>query len=348
MIRTLNSVLKPLLLLVIFIALVAAGWWGYRSVFRPNIDLHGEKSAILLIPTGATFGTLKDSLYKKDYIRNRKSFEWTSSRKGLDQRVRPGRYRLQAGMSNGELVDLLRSGKQEPVQLMFQNARTPAELAGLVSRQIEADSVSLQRIMKDGEFLGKFGVTPGTIFTITIPNTYEFYWNTSARGFITRMAGEARKFWKGSRQRKADSIGLTVAQVVALASIVEKETSRNSEKAVIAGVYINRLRKGMPLQADPTLIFAWNDYSIKRVLNKHKEINSPYNTYRHAGLPPGPICLPSISSIDAVLNYRKHGYYYFCAKEDFSGYHNFARTLDEHNRNAARYQRALQNANISR
>lgn len=346
--RTRKNLLRPILFLAILLGIGLTAGYLYRSVFRSNLNLHGASSAVLLIPTGASFQSLKDSLYAHDYIRDRRSFEWTAERKGLDQHVRPGRYRIRQGMSNTGLVDMLRSGDQEPVRVFFQNARTPAELAGRISRQIEADSLALLNLMKDSEFLQKFNITPTTIFTITIPNTYELYWNTSARGFVTRMYGEARKFWKGARTQKADSIGLSVSEVVTLASIIEKETAMNSEKALIAGVYMNRLKRKMPLQADPTLIYAWNDYTIKRVLNRHKEIRSPYNTYKFPGLPPGPICIPSIASIDAVLNYRKTDYFYFCAKEDFSGYHNFARTLAEHNRNAARYQRALQAANTGK
>jgi UPF0755 protein len=346
--RTRKNILKPILFLAILLGIGLTAGYLYRSVYRSNLNLHGASSAVLLVPTGASFRALKDSLYVHDYIRDRGSFEWTAERKGLDEHVRPGRYRIRKGMSNTGLVDMLRSGDQEPVRVFFQNARTPAELAGRISRQIEADSLALLNLMKDREFLQEFNVAPATVFTIMIPNTYEFYWNTSARGFVTRMYGEARKFWKGARTQKADSIGLSVSEVVTLASIIEKETAMNSEKALIAGVYMNRLKRKMPLQADPTLIYAWNDYTIKRVLNRHKEIRSPYNTYKFPGLPPGPICIPSIASIDAVLNYRKTDYYYFCAKEDFSGYHNFARTLAEHNRNAARYQRALQTANTGK
>jgi UPF0755 protein len=343
--RLRNNILKPILFLVTLLLIALIGAFLYRSVFRSNTDLHGETSVILLVPTGATFQTLRDSLYSHGYIRDLRSFEWTAERKGLDEHVRPGRYRIRQGMSNTELVDMLRSGNQEPVRVFFQNARTVSELAGQIARQIETDSISLLNLMRDRDYLKKFDVTPATLFTITIPNTYEFYWNTSAKGFITRMYGESGKFWKGPRIRKADSIGLSVDEVVTLASIIEKETAMNSEKPLIAGVYMNRLKKKMPLQADPTLIYAWNDYGIKRVLNRHKEIRSPYNTYLYAGLPPGPICIPSIASIDAVLNYSHHDYYYFCAKEDFSGYHNFARTLADHNRNAARYQHALQHVN---
>jgi UPF0755 protein len=345
MTKTRRTLLKSLLLTAVVLAILVTAGYLVRSVFSKNVDLHGEPSAILLIPTGATFETVKDSLYSHNYIRDRRSFEWTAARKGYHDRVKPGRYRILDGMSNSSLLDLLRSGRQEPVRLFFQNARTPAEFAGIVARQLEADSLDLLNLMRDSEFLRKYGITPLSVFTITLPNTYEFFWNTSARGFVDRMYHESEKFWNAGRMKASDSIGLSREQVVILASIVEKETAMNSEKRTIAGVYVNRLKRHMPLQADPTLIFAWNDYTIKRVLNRHKEIRSPYNTYTHKGLPPGPICLPSVASIDAVLHYDRTHYLYFCAREDFSGYHNFAVTLAEHNRNAARYQKALQKAN---
>jgi UPF0755 protein len=179
-----------------------------------------------------------------------------------------------------------------------------------------------------------------------IPNTYEFYWNTSAEKFVEKMAEEYKNFWNEDRKAKAEKMGLTQSEVSTLASIVEQETQKNDEKARIAGVYINRINIGMPLQADPTVVFAVGDFTIKRVLNSHLRIDSPYNTYLYAGLPPGPICIPSVSSIDGVLNYEKHNYLYFCAKEDFSGYSNFASTLSQHNVNAQKYHRALRKAGI--
>jgi UPF0755 protein len=244
------------------------------------------------------------------------------------------------------LVNLLRSGKQEPVRVTFQNIRSREELAGKISRQIEADSLSLLKLLRDPDYLKQFGVNPLNSFVLFIPNTYEFYWNTTAKGFLARMAREKTKFWNRTRIEKCQRSRFSVSQVVTLASIIEKETIKDKEKPIIAGVYVNRLTNGWPLQADPTIIYAWNDYTIKRVLNNHLKINSPYNTYLHNGLPPGPICLPSISSIDAVLDFRHHDYFYFCAKDDLSGYHVFAENLAEHNRNAKKYQAAIKKQGI--
>jgi UPF0755 protein len=216
-------------------------------------------------------------------------------------------------------------------------------LAGRIGDQIEADSSSIVAYLTDVTNLSHLGFNAKTIPALFLPNTYEFYWNTDAEKFVEKMKGEYDKYWNEERRNKARAIGLSPVQVSILASIVDKETNKTDEMPRIAGVYLNRLRSGWLLQADPTLVFAVGDFEMKRVLNIHKEVESPYNTYKYTGLPPGPICIPSLQSINAVLNAEKHKYYYFCAKEDFSGYHNFAKTLTEHNRNAARYQRALNN-----
>jgi UPF0755 protein len=342
---------KRNLILYISASLVIAGFFIAthiisRRVFGPNVYLHGRRTSYLYIPSRAGFPAVLDSLCRHGYLVHRGWFQWTADRKGYRQRVRPGRYLLRNGMSNNELLNMLRVGKQSPVRLTFQNIRTPQDLAGRVGRQIEADSLSLINLFRDPGQLNRYHVTPATLFTIIIPNTYEFYWNTSAAEFISRMYRESKDFWTPRKKEKASAEHLSILQVVTLASIVEKETSKTDEMPVIAGVYMNRLRRNIPLQADPTLIYAWNDYAIRRVLNKHKEIDSPYNTYLNPGLPPGPICVPSVFAIDAVLDYTHHDYLYFCAKEDFSGYHYFSKSLEEHNRHARNYRIALKKAGI--
>jgi len=249
-------------------------------------------------------------------------------------------------MTNDKLIKLLRSGDQIPVKVIFNNIRDIYQLAGIISQQIEADSISLITEFTNQEVINSMGLSLETISTIFIPDTYEFYWNTSAVGLVKRMYEEYLNFWNANRIYKAEKLGMSIPEVVTLASIVEKESNKSNEKPMIAGVYINRLDKGWRLQADPTLIFALGDYSIKRVLNAHKDFDSPYNTYKYRGLPPGPICIPSISSIDAVLNNQNDGYLYFCAKDDLSGYHVFAKTNVQHNSNARKYQKALDNMKI--
>lgn len=335
-----------------------AGFYLYRRVMQPMVNLNGTNSGhhrgLLIIAkyvyfyihTGSGFSAVVDSLTRLHYIDRPADFEWLARLKHYDEKVRPGRYRLTDGMSNNALVNLLRSGMQEPVNVVIQNVNTAAELAGRAGRRLEADSAALAAVIFDPSYLKERGLTRATALALFIPDTYECYWNTSASGFMEKMEKARDRFWNTARKGKAAGLGLNVAQVVTLASIVEKETAKDREKPAIAGVYLNRLRIGMPLQADPTVIFAWKDYSIRRVTGVHTSLKSPYNTYQNTGLPPGPICLPSVASIDAVLNADRHNYLYFCAKEDLSGYHNFAANLDEHSRNAKKYQRALNKLNI--
>lgn len=318
----------------------------YFYVRSPNVELKGRTSEYLYIPTGTDFNGLLALLRKLGILKNEKSFIFVSVRKHYDRKVKAGKYRLKNGMSNNELVNHLRSGMQVPVRLSFQGARNPAELAGKLGRQVEADSASLIKLFRDRSYLKRFGTDPENIFVLFIPNTYEMFWNTSAGQLLVKMSNEQKAFWNTKRRKLLDSTGLSIAQVVTLASIVEKETNKDAEKPDIAGVYINRLHKNWPLQADPTVIYAWQDYSIRRLNQNHLKIESGYNTYIHTGLPPGPICIPSVSSIDAVLKYRRHKYMYFCAKEDLSGYHNFAETLAGHSLNAKKYQKALDQLNI--
>ncbi len=332
--------------ILIFIALGIYAYVSYKKISSANVVLNSPNDKYLYIPTGSSFDDVVNILKKTNRIKNSKSFEWVAELKKYKNKVKPGRYLLKNNMSNEELVNLLRSGEQAPVRLTFNNIRTIEQLAGKVSKYIEADSLSIVNLLRDKDFVKKYGFNQYTIISLFIPNTYEFYWNTSAEEFIAKMAKEYKKFWTQERKNKAKKIGLSQSEVSTLASIVESETLKNDEKPIVAGVYINRLKRGIPLQADPTVIFAVGDFSIKRVLKKHLEINSPYNTYKYKGLPPGPIRIPSASSIDAVLNYKHHNYLYFCAKEDFSGYHNFAKTLRQHNANARKYQRALNKRRI--
>jgi len=337
-------VLAVLGLLIIISLLIAYRF--YRFIFTPNVRTGSAESISILIPSGSDFEDVRNILYSRNLIINTRSFEWVASKKKYSSNIKPGHYILKGSMNNNFLVNMLRSGAQTPVNVVFNNIRTKEQLAGKISLQLEADSLSLVHCWNDGEFLKNLGFTPSTVTAMFIPNTYEMWWTSDAYEFTKRMHKEFRNFWEGSRTDKARLTGLSLQEVVILASIIEKETEKNDEKPMIAGVYLNRLRKGWPLQADPTLVFASGNFELKRVLNIHKEIDSPYNTYKYSGLPPGPICIPSISSVDAVLNYRKHDYMFFCAKSDLSGYHAFARTLAEHNRNATAYQKAISKMGI--
>ena len=331
-------------ILILLAVVILAGIRVYNAVMSPNVKLKGQSELSLYIPTGADFEQVKDSLYSNGLIVNPASFEWWAAQRDYPDQVKPGRYILRDGMSNRQLCNMLNGGLQTPVKVTFNNMRDISMLAGRIGEQIEADSIEIVSYLNDPSNLAELGFNRQTIPALFLPNTYEFYWNTSAAQFVEKMKKEYDKYWNAERLEKAKGIALSPVQVSTLASIVDKETNKTDEMTRIAGVYLNRLRDGWLLQADPTLVFAVGDFGLKRVLNIHKEVESPYNTYKYPGLPPGPICIPSLASINSVLNAEKHNYYYFCAKDDFSGYHVFAKTLTEHNRNADRYQRALNRA----
>ncbi|MBI4646740.1 MAG: endolytic transglycosylase MltG [Bacteroidia bacterium] len=334
------------ILLSCFIIAGIAGYVIYQMIFSPNIDLKGEASVFFYIPTGSAYKDVRKFLYEKKYIIDNESFEFVAKRKNYINNVHPGRYRLKNKMSNNELINLLRSGMQEPVCIVLNNVRTLPKLAAIVSGYIEADSGAIIKLLNDENYISRYGFNKNTLLGMFIPNSYQFYWNTSSEKFFIRMYEEYNKFWNEERKSKAKQLKFTQNEVSTLASIVEMESQNIEERPKIAGVYINRLNKGMPLQADPTVIFAVGDFTIKRVLNSHLKHESPYNTYLHTGLPPGPITMPSISSIDGVLNYEKHEYLYFCAKEDFSGTHYFTKTLEQHKLYAKKYKKALNKLHI--
>ena len=322
-----------LMIIIVVIGIVAVFFArNYLYISKPIIKTADGKDVSLYIPTNADYQYVKNELISLNVLKSKNAFDWLAKRSNYDENVHPGRYILTDGMTNQQLINMLRMGYQTPVKVVFNNMRTVEQLAGRISDQIEADSISI---------INEINNNPDVDATTFIPNTYEFYWNTDADDFVDKMIVEHKRFWNETRMQKAKDIRLTPRQVSILASIVDKETTKTSEMPRIAGAYLNRINKRWPLQADPTLVFALGDYNIRRVLDVHKNIDSPYNTYKFAGLPPGPICIPSIAAIDAVLNAEKHNYYYFCAKDDLSGYHVFAKNITEHNRNAEKYRKAL-------
>ncbi len=347
-----KSILK--ILLWIFVILILSGggmaYYGYRMFYFPNTSDKIKTYEIILLPTGSNFDDVMDTLRSEKILKDEKSFLWFAELKKYKDKVKPGRYRINARMSSNEIINLLRSGLQEPVNVTFTNIRTKDQLVSRISKKTEADSTELTALLNNDQWLKEnLGLKSETILTLFIPNTYQFNWNTSAKQFVERMQSEYKKFWTDERKEKAKQINLTQTQVSILASIVQAEQLRfPDERPVIAGLYLNRLKIGMALQSDPTLIYAIGDFTINRVLDKDKKINSPYNTYKYSGLPPGPIYIPEISSLDAVLNYQKNEYLFMCAKEDFSGKHNFAKTLSEHNYNANKYRNALNKSKIWR
>jgi UPF0755 protein len=335
-------------LAVILLSLLIAGWELYQKVYVSNVKQNLPKDTFYLeIPSGSDFNQLRTILSESNFLNDMASFEWVAQRLNYTTSVKAGRYRIEKGMSNFEMVRLLASGRQEPVRLVINRFRSRNDFFAAIGRRLEADSAQIAALFNDEVYLRAFGFNPENSMAVVIPNTYEFYWNTSANSFFERMHTEYNSFWNQTRKQKARELGLKPIEVMILASIVDEETNKDDEKGQVAGVYLNRMKINMPLQADPTVRFAHQDFSIKRVTGKHLRLQSAYNTYQVNGLPPGPICTPAISSIDAVLNSKPHNYLYFCAKEDFSGYHRFAVTYREHQQNARLYQQALNKLNIN-
>lgn len=334
-----------LIIIVVSVLTVTFSFYAYQTLKVPNV-LVDQQDKILLIPTDATFSDVQHILKEEGYVQDLLSFSMLAKLMKYDQYIKPGRYLLKKDMSNLKAIRLLRSGKQEPIDVTFNNIRLKPELAERICENLQADVRTFETMLNDSAVASKYGFTTENIMCMFIPNTYEFFWTTSAQELFDRMHREYQKFWSEERLAKAKAIDMTPVEVSILASIVESETNKPDEAPKVAGLYINRLDRNIALQADPTLVFAAQDFTIKRVLNKHKEIDSPYNTYKYTGLPPGPIRLPSITFLKAVLNYEDHNYLYMCAKEDFSGYHNFATNLQTHLANARKYQRALSKAGI--
>lgn len=335
-----NGPKKIVAVLATLLFLLAAGatWWGWAMFIRPNVseDLRDE---FLCLRSGSTLDDVVAALLEGGFIRDESSFRQTAAR--MKYTGRGGRFRIQPGWSNYRLIRLLRSGKQSPVKVILVNERLIEDVAGKVARLIEADSSGLLTLLRDPVFLDSLGYTPATIMSLFIPNTYEFYWNTRPGKFVERMTSEHQKFWEeADREAKARQRSLSKMEVYTLASIVERETNASSEMPRIAGLYLNRLRIGMPLQADPTLVFAARDWE-SRSLARHKNLDSPYNTYRYPGLPPGPISMASIDAIDAVLNAEEHKFLYMCSRGDTSGLHAFAETYEAHKVNIRRYRQQL-------
>ncbi|CAM1367137.1 Endolytic murein transglycosylase [Tenacibaculum soleae] len=331
---------------IIFLIGGITGFNFYQKIFSKAVTKNGA----VYIKSDDTFEDLKKQL--SNYINTPEDFIWVAKKKKFTK-PKGGKYILKKGMSLNDMVNLLRSGNQTPIKLSFNNQDSLEKLAGRIAQQIETDSISLIKVMKDEDFLAKNSFNQKNALGMYIPNSYEFYWNTSAEKFRNKMLTEYNRFWNSSRLEKAKKLNLSKKEVITLASIVQKETAKKSERPIVAGLYLNRLRDSWPLQADPTVIYAikqlkGKDFVVKRVLNKDLKIKSPYNTYQNTGLPPSLIAMPDVSSIDAVLNYKKHNYYYMCASVDKIGFHDFANSLAQHNRNAAKYQRWITQRGINR
>ncbi|MCB0373593.1 MAG: endolytic transglycosylase MltG [Muricauda sp.] len=345
--------LKKILWATAILGLLVCGFISYQiytAIFSPNTQFN-NKEAFVYIPTDASFLEVKTQL--EPLLKNTTTFEAVAKRKGYIANVKPGKYALKKGMNNNEIINTLRSNNI-PVQVTFNNQESLAALAGRVSEQIEADSLSLLQAFNDTGFLNETHFNEDSKLGMYLPNTYEFFWNTNAEDFRDRMYKEYQRFWNEDRLAKAKKLGMTPNQVISLAAIVQKETAKIDERPRVAGVYLNRLRDGWRLDADPTVIYAIKketgnyDTIIKRVLYRDLEIDSPYNTYKNTGVPPGPITMPDISSIDAVLNPEKHDYFFFVVDVSNFGYHMFAKSSAQHNRNKVQYIRWLNEQKVLR
>lgn len=328
------------LLLIIIIAAIVA-YIAYNKFNESIITLSDDQSFDLFIKTNSDFKAVKDSLYKYNLINDKKLFEFLAKEKAYIENVKPGRYVLKPDLTANQLINLLKSGSQTPINITYNNIRFVDELASVVSGKLEFSEQDLLDALINPETATKYGFDKKNFVSMFLPNTYEFYWNTSPDEFLARMKREYNLFWNEERLGKAKKLGLSRQEVSILASIVQKETNKRDEMDIIAGVYLNRLERNIKLQADPTVVFAIGDFTITRVLNRHLEYESPYNTYKNFGLPPGPICMPEPITIDKVLNPKDHQYIFMCARPDFSGYHAFARTNREHEINRRAYHRFL-------
>jgi len=336
--------------LIIFLFIIGyGGWFVYQNLYKNNVLLNGKNSEFLYIKSTFTYDDLINQIKEQGLIVNVNSFNWLARKMKLDKEFKPGKYRITSKMNNRQIINLLKSGKQELVTINFNyNDRTNEQLIEKISNKLEISRNELEVFFDDDDKLKEIGFTKENIRALFLPNKYDLKWNTHLNEFIDLVKKEYDLFWTEERKNKAKKINYSETDVITLASIVQSESNLKSEQIKIAGVYINRINKNMELQADPTLIFATGNFNARRVLNSDKKVDSPYNTYKYKGLPPGPICLPFKQAIDAVLNHEKHNYIFFCAKPELNGYSNFSSTYAQHKRYADAYQKEMNRRGIKR
>ena len=341
---------KKIIILLALGAIAFAGYWAYENIFKSNVHLNGKKYTYIYIKTDATFEDVLDELYSENIIDDHESFEWMAKSMHLQDHINSGKYRIDAKMSNRSIIKMIVNGKQEKVKLFFNSQiRTKEQFIDYVSEKLEIEKAELEDYCSNEDILAdQYGLNSENFMAFIVPDTYEVNWTTHINDLFILLEKSYNKVWTKVKKDKAKSLGYSVPEIATIASIVQSESSIKTEQQKIAGVYINRLKQGMRLQADPTVVFANGNFDVQRVLSADKEIDSPYNTYRYKGLPPGPICMVNPSTIDAVLNFTKHNYTYFCAKADFSGYSNFTNDYKVHMKNAATYQEALNQKGIKR
>jgi len=341
--------MKKMFQLLFFLALILGAIlaYVYFCVFEQKINTGDKEEVYFYLKSNSSFDDVMDGLVERKIVSSKAKFAWLAELRHLKGNIYPGRYSLNSGMSYTDLVLYLRQGKIDEVQVTFNNVRTLSQLAEKLSDQIEASEDELLYELTNEGIIAERGYAKETFLAVFIPNSYKMYWNSSAKDFVDRMVKEHKKFWNKNRLKKAESLKLSPVEVSTLASIVQSEQNRfPDEWPVISGLYLNRLKKGMKLQSDPTVIYAWGDFTIRRVWNKHLSINNPYNTYKFTGLPPGPIRVPASGVLDAVLDYKKHKYIFMCANPKIGGRHAFAVSLKEHNANAEIYRAFMRKKKI--
>lgn len=330
--------MKKTLIIASILAGITAIYLGW-TLFGPTISIPEKK--YFYIRTGSNYETVKQSLLDKKIIHSKFWLNFVAKRLKYTSHIKPGKYEIKNGMSLFGLIRMLKSGNQTAVRLVINKIRTKEDLAGKIGKTFEADSAAAISFLTNNDSLSSFGLDTNTVMTIVIPNSYMFWWNGSVHKIIARLKDQHDKFWDGNRAKQANILGFSPAQIYTIASIVEEETLKEEDKGKIASVYINRISKDMKLEADPTVKYAMRNFGLKRILHGHLNFPSPFNTYQNKGLPPGPICTPSINTIDAVLNAPKTDYIFFVAKPDLNGYSNFSATYPEHQKYARAYQQAL-------
>lgn len=339
-----KKIIITLLITIFAIGVIVGGAQAYRMFYKNIESKNGMENYVYVYPN-TTFDELVTLIEKDNDILSEQAFRFHAKLLKFSK-IKSGKYQINSEESNIDLIRRFRNGEQTPVKITFNNIRTKEQLAARVSSQLMFDSIAILHLLNNNDFLSQYHFNSQTVISLFLPDTYELFWNTSAENFMKRMHREYKAFWSNSNMEKAKKMGLTPIEVATLASIVEEESNSSIEKPIIAGLYYNRLKRNMLLQSDPTVKYAVGDFGITRVLFKHLQIDSPYNTYKYAGLPPGPIRIPSKQGINAVLNMKKHNYLYMCAKETLNGEHNFAATYLQHQRNAVRYQQALNQRKI--
>lgn len=344
------KLIRKIILLIVLAAIAFAGYWAYMNLYKPNTNLAGKNFKYVYIPSDADFETLLNVLYSEDVIDNHKTFEWMAKRMDLDKNIHPGKYRINTGMNNRQIILMLKNNKQEKVKLTFNSQiRTKEEFIEYLDSKLELSFDELDEYLSDDVVLEKeYGLDPDNIMALIFPNVYEVSWVVKKEELFGQIKNYFNSVWTKERRDKCKKAGYSLVEMTTLASIVQGESRIASEQQKIAGVYINRLKVNMALGADPTLRFANRNFDAQRFYDKDKQIESPYNTYKYKGLPPGPICLVNVQSLDATLNYTKHKYLYFCAKPSLNGYSDFSLDYDQHKKYAAAYRKALDDKGIKR